>query len=435
MAGGQTVNKATPTATLSVTNSPATFNGSPQAATASITASSVPGAVANVQYNGSGTVPTNVVTYTVTADFLPTDTANYDSLTNQSAGSFAIQKATPTATLSVTNSPVTFSGSPQAAIVSISASSVPGSVANVKYNGSGTAPTNVATYAVTADFVPTDTANYNTLTNQSAGSFEIQKATPTATLSVTNSPVPYSGLPQGAIVSISASSTSGTVANVKYNGSSTVPTNAATYAVTADFVPSDTANYNTLTNQSAGSFVIDKANATVTVTPYTCPTTTYNGLSHTATYSITGVNGETGATVGTVDVTDTIHTHANIYNGDRWTFTGTANYNDQSGTVDDCISPVTLTASIINDPTRQYNGDTTATLAPGNFSLTPQVGSESFTVTQTVGAYNSKDVLEANTVSAGLAPGDFTPTGGAVASNYTCRQQRAAPGTLAQRWG
>ena len=52
------------------------------------------------------------------------------------------------------------------------------------------------------------------------------------------------------------------------------------------------------------------------VTPYTCPTTTYTGLSHTATYTITGVNGETGATVGTVDVSNTTHTNAGTYTSD-----------------------------------------------------------------------------------------------------------------------
>src|SRR4029079_9319544 len=31
------------------------------------------------------------------------------------------------------------------------------------------------------------------------------------------------------------------------------------------------------------------------------------------------------------------HTNAGTYNGDPWTFTGTANYNNQSGTVDDFI--------------------------------------------------------------------------------------------------
>ena len=55
----------------------------------------------------------------------------------------------------------------------------------------------------------------------------------------------------------------------------------------------------------------------------------YDGQPHTATISaITGVNGETGATVGTVDVSNTTHTNAGTYTSDSWTFTGTANYND-----------------------------------------------------------------------------------------------------------
>ena len=47
--------------------------------------------------------------------------------------------------------------------------------------------------------------------------------------------------------------------------------------------------------------------------------------------SITGVNGETGATVGTVDVSGTTHVVANTYN-DTWSFTGTANYNNIGAT-------------------------------------------------------------------------------------------------------
>ena len=52
----------------------------------------------------------------------------------------------------------------------------------------------------------------------------------------------------------------------------------------------------TTTQSGTVNDCIAKATATVVVTPYTCPTTTYTGLSHTATYTITGVNGETGAT-------------------------------------------------------------------------------------------------------------------------------------------
>src|SRR5207248_2241188 len=50
------------------------------------------------------------------------------------------------------------------------------------------------------------------------------------------------------------------------------------------------------------------------------------------TYTITGVNGETGATVGTVDVSHTTHTSAATYAADYWFFTGTGNYNDIGNT-------------------------------------------------------------------------------------------------------
>jgi hypothetical protein len=82
------------------------------------------------------------------------------------------------------------------------------------------------------------------------------------------------------------------------------------------------------------------------------------------------------------------------------------------------ITAVTLTAAIIGDPTKSYDGTTTATLTSANFSLTPLVGTESFTVTKTSGAYNSKDVVTAATVTASLVAGDFSPANGALASNY-----------------
>ena len=123
---------------------------------------------------------------------MPTDTANYNTLTGLAAGNFVINKATPTATLAVTNSPQTYTAAPQAATVGITTSSVPGAVANVLTGGAAT-QTTAGTYAVTADFVPTDTTNYNTLTGLAAGNFVIDKATPTATLAVSNSPQTYTG--------------------------------------------------------------------------------------------------------------------------------------------------------------------------------------------------------------------------------------------------
>src|SRR5439155_1134658 len=92
-----------------------------------------------------------------------------------------ITQATPTATLAVSNSPQTYTGSGQAATVAVTAHSVGGAVANASTGGAPT-QTNAGTYAVTADFVPTDSVNYATLTALAAGNFVISQATPTATL-------------------------------------------------------------------------------------------------------------------------------------------------------------------------------------------------------------------------------------------------------------
>jgi len=351
------VTKATPMVTLSVTNSPQTYTGSGLAAVVAITTSSVPGTVHNILTGGAAT-QTNAGTFAVTADFVPNDTANYNTVTGVSAGNFVIDMATPTATLTVSNSPQTYNGSPKSASVSVSTSSVPGSVANILTGGTAT-QTNAGTYAVTADFVPTDSTNYKTLTGLSAGNLVIDKATPTATLKVTNSPVTYNGNGQAATVAVDSSSVPGTIANVLTGGAAT-QTNAGTYVVTADFVPSDSSNYSTLTALSAGNFVISKANATVVVTPYISATTTYDGNPHTATYTITGVNGETGAIVGIVDVSHTTHTDAGTYAIDYWFFTGGTNYNDIGNTtITDSIAKANATVVITpyTSATTTYDGD------------------------------------------------------------------------------
>ena len=89
----------------------------------------------------------------------------------------------------------------------------------------------------------------------------VGKATPTATLAVTNTPVAYDSSAHAATVGITSSSPAGgSVTNILTGGAAT-QTAPGTYAVTATYVPADTANYNTLTAQSAGDFVI-------TATPY-----------------------------------------------------------------------------------------------------------------------------------------------------------------------
>jgi hypothetical protein len=112
-----------------VSNSPQTYTGSGQAATVTISASSVPGAVSNILTGGAAT-QTNAGTMRLQpTSFLRTQ-ANYKPSCSFSRN-FVIGKATPTATLAVSNSPQTYTGSGQAATVTISSSSVPGAVSNI----------------------------------------------------------------------------------------------------------------------------------------------------------------------------------------------------------------------------------------------------------------------------------------------------------------
>ena len=94
------------------------------------------------------------------------------------------------------------------------------------------------------------------------------------------------------------------------------------------------------------------------------------------------------------------------------------------------ITAVPLTASIIGNPTKPYDGTATATLTSANFSLSPLVGTESFTVTTTVGTYNSPNVLTAATVTASPTSGNFTPGAATLASNYVLPATATGPGKI-----
>jgi hypothetical protein len=94
------------------------------------------------------------------------------------------------------------------------------------------------------------------------------------------------------------------------------------------------------------------------------------------------------------------------------------------------ITPKTLTASIVGNPTKTYDGKTSAALTSANVNLAGLVGGESFTVSQTVGTYNSKDVATANTVTSSLTPGNFTPGPGTLTTNYTLPTSASGAGTI-----
>ncbi len=428
-----TVDKATPV--LSVTNSPVPYNGSPQSAT--VSSGGISGTVSNIEYNGSSTIPTNLGTYAITANFTSTD-PNYTNLTGASAGNFVIGQATPV--LSVTNSPVTYNGSPQSATLTATVTgigNVPGVFSSVKYSGSGTVPTNAATYAMTATFTPTDTTNYKTVTAASAGSFVINQATPV--LSVTNSPVPYSGSPQSATVS--SGGVSGTVSNIKYNGSSTIPTNLGTYAITANFTSTDP-NYTNLTGASAGNFVIGQATPTLGIncTPnpvsyqqqLTCSATVSGDHGGTIALTINGNPWASGAPngSGTFSATRTVQVSSGTYTVAA-NYSGDTNYTATSTSTNVTAQPATPTLGINCTPNPVGDGQqlTCSATVSGDFGGTIALtingnpwasgapnGSGTFSATRTVQVSSGTYTVAAN------YSGDTNYTATSTSTNVTAQK-------------
>jgi uncharacterized repeat protein (TIGR01451 family) len=161
-------------------------------------------------------------------------------------------KANPV--LLINNSPQIYNSSPQAATV---VGSVSGTVSNIKYNNFSTIPINAGTYAITADFAPTDNINYNNLTGASAGYFIINPAAPTVTVS--GGPFCFDTLLHAANVAVTGLggiTVSGS-AIVTYSppGNTTVPINPGTYAVSVAFTSTNT-NYSNASG--SGTLVIQQ---------------------------------------------------------------------------------------------------------------------------------------------------------------------------------
>ena len=95
-------------------------------------------------------------------------------------------------------------------------------------------------------------------------------------------------------------------------------------------------NYND--TQGTVTDVINKANATIKVTPYNV---NYNAVVHSATGTVTGVNG---ALPSSDLVLNSAHTNAGVY-GDSWTFND-PNYVSQSGKFTDVINKANVTVKV-----------------------------------------------------------------------------------------
>jgi hypothetical protein len=184
--------------------------------------------------------------------------------------------------LSINNSPQIYDGSAKATGV---VGSVAGVVSNIKYNNLSTIPINAGTYAVTADFAPTDNTHYNNLTGALAGNFIINPATPTVTVS--GGPFCYDTLPHAAIITVTGVNgvtVSGTsIVTYTPPGNTTVPINAGTYSVNVAFTSTNT-NYSNATGSGTVVVQLPVIEVSKKASPaFACPGDTVN-------YTITILN-------------------------------------------------------------------------------------------------------------------------------------------------
>ncbi|HEY4359219.1 MAG TPA: MBG domain-containing protein, partial [Acidobacteriaceae bacterium] len=408
ISNSQTITVSQATATIALSNTVQTYTGSPLAVTATTTPAGL--STVDISYTGSGstlygpstTAPTNVGTYAVTATLT---NANY---TGTQSGTLTINQAT--AAIALTNTVQTYTGSPLA----VTATTTPAGLTTVgiSYTGSGSttygpstsAPTNVGTYAVTATLA---NANY---TGTQSGTLIINQAT--ATIALTNTVQTYTGSPLD--VTATTTPVGLTTVGISYTGtgsttygpSTTAPTNAGTYAVTATLT---NANY---TGTQSGTLTINQAAAAIALTntvqiytgsplPVTA-TTTPAGLS-TVSISYTGTGGTTygpsttaPTNVGTYAVTATL-TNANYTGTQDGTLTinqataaialtNTAQtYTGSPLAVTATTTPVGLTTvgiSYTGTGSTTYGPSATAPINVGTYSVTATLTNANYTGTQ-----------------------------------------------------
>ena len=287
----------------------------------------------------------------------------------------------------------------------------------------------------------TDNAgNYSgniTLSSTGANSYTIatvsstvNKATPT--LTVSNTPVTYTGSAQAATVS---SSVAGSVSNILTGGAAT-QTNAGTYAVTANYTPTDATNYNSLTAAStSNSFVINKAVLIITAGDLAvCYGTPYATVTAAGTYTPgTFVNGENASVIG-------------------GSISYTSNYTNTTagGTSGITITPVTTSLTATNYSFSPVAGNITINATsvggsvasnqticngatPANLVLSGNTGAVTYWEVSTDAAFTSPSTISSTSLTLnGSTIGALTSTKyfRAIVQNTTCSAVNSAYATI-----
>jgi trimeric autotransporter adhesin len=206
-----------------------------------------------------------------------------------------------------------------------------------------------------------------------------------------------------------------------------------------------------LTGSAAGNYSLsqptgltaDITPAELTISLNTTPTKVYDGTSaanlSSSEFSINGFVAGQGATVtqnsssyNSANVADANTVTVNLQPSDFTANSGTSmsNYTfAPTFTATGNITPVVLTASIVGNPTKTYDGTNTATLTSSNYALSGFVGSDSITVNQPNGTYADSNA-GVWTVTASVVAGDYSAVGSTLLSNYVVPSTISGWGTI-----
>ena len=232
-----TISKAT--ASITLTNLSATYDGTTHAVTATTTPSTLS---ESITYNGSSSAPTAAGTYIVTATI--TD-SNY---TGTTTGTLNINKATASVTPNAASKTY---GANDPALTGTLTGFIAADNVTATYTRTSGETVASSPYTISAILSPAGVlASYNITYN--TASFTISKAT--ASITLTNLSATYDGTSHAATATTTPSALS---ESITYNGSPSAPTAAGTYTVTATITDS---NY---VGSTTGTLIINKATASV----------------------------------------------------------------------------------------------------------------------------------------------------------------------------
>jgi hypothetical protein len=183
-------------------------------------------------------------------------------------------------------------------------------------------------------------------------------------------------------------------------------------AQTASVIAVNSTLTDLVNNQDTHKNANDKAvTLTITVTPYTSATTTYDGAAHMAKGTATGL--------GSIDLSSdlsfegTKHTNAGTYASDTWSFHDSmGTYPDASGTLSDSIAPAALTVTADNQ-SMAYGG-TVPSLSYTYAGLVNNDTSGSFT-----GALATAATSGSNVAGYDITQGTLAATGNYTIGSFT----------------